>query len=335
MARTAWIATTFVLSALFGCERGSDQQVVAYSSVDQVFSEPALRAFEGASGVKVRAVFDTEETKSTGVVNRLIAEAQNPQADVFWSGDSMRVMQLIRRNLVEPYQSTQAQSLPDYAKDRASRWTGIASRARVILVNTDKVASKDYPSSVKDLVDPRWRGQVTMANPLFGTTTMHVAALFTVWGEARGQAFLDAVRKNDVRIASSNGEVKRLVVSGEVAWGVTDTDDADEALKSGAPVAVVFPDQDMLGTLMIPTAVVLLKGGPNPKQGRALIDHLLSPSNEQHMVKAGAHLPLRSGVTPPERIVPPPNLRVMEVDYAELAETIERIQPWLRQWVGV
>jgi iron(III) transport system substrate-binding protein len=324
-----------VLAGMVACAPDAREEVVAYASVDQVFSAPALRAFETNSGVRVRAVFDTEETKSTGVVNRLIAERQNPQADVFWSGDPMRVFQLMRHNLVEPYQSPQAQSLPQYAKDSQGRWTGLASRARVILVNTDRVAPKDFPANIRELADPRWRGQATMANPLFGTTTMHVAALFTTWGEARTQAFLVAVRKNEVRIASSNGEVKRLVASGEVAWGLTDTDDVDDALKSGAPVAVVFPDQDELGTLMMPTAVVLIRGGPNPKQGRALIDHLLSPATEQHMAAAGAHLPLRSGSTPPERIVPPPNLRVMEVDYAELADTIERIQPWLRQWVGV
>lgn len=326
---------TVLLAGFMGCAPDRSEEVVAYASVDQVFSAPAFRAFENASGVRVRAVFDTEETKSTGVVNRLITEGQNPQADVFWSGDPMRVFQLIRRNLVEPYQSPQAKSLPEYAKDPQGRWTGLASRARVILVNTDRIAPKDFPKSIRELTDPRWRGQATMANPLFGTTTMHVAALFTAWGEARTQEFLNAVRKNEVRIASSNGEVKRLVASGEVAWGLTDTDDADDAMKSGAPVAVVFPDQDELGTLMMPTAVVLIRGGPNPEQGRALIDYLLSPATEQHMAEAGAHLPLRSGVTPPERIVPPSNLRVMEVDYAQLADTIERIQPWLRQWVGV
>lgn len=324
-----------LLAGLVACAPDSREEVVVYASVDQVFSAPVLRAFETDSGVRVRAVFDTEETKSTGVLNRLIAERQNPQADVFWSGDPMRVVQLIRRNLVEPYQSPQAQSLPQYAKDPQGRWTGFAARARVILVNTDRVASKDFPASIRELADPRWRGQATMANPLFGTTTMHVAALFSAWGEARTQEFLNAVRKNDVRIASSNGEVKRLVAGGEVAWGLTDTDDANEALKSGAPVAVVFPDQDELGTLMMPTAAVLIRGGPNPKQGRALIDHLLSSATEQRMVESAAHLPLRSRVTPPERIVPPPNLRVMQVDYAKLAETIERIQPWLRQWVGV
>ena len=53
-------------------------------------------------------------------------------------------------------------------------------------------------------------------------------------------------------------------------------DDANEALKAGAPVEVVYPDQDDLGTLVMPTSVVLIRGGPNPDEGRGLIDYLLS-----------------------------------------------------------
>jgi iron(III) transport system substrate-binding protein len=58
--------------------------VVVYVSHDQVFSEPILKDFEKETGIKVRAVYDTEETKSTGTMNRLIAEKSNPQADVYW-----------------------------------------------------------------------------------------------------------------------------------------------------------------------------------------------------------------------------------------------------------
>jgi iron(III) transport system substrate-binding protein len=313
-----------------------DQQpeVVVYTSVDQVFADPVLRSFEAASGVKVRAVFDTEETKSTGVLNRLIAEANRPQADVFWSGDPMRPFQLIRRGLVEPYSPSAAAALPPHAKDAHGRWTGVSSRARVLLINTNLVTDSP-PTSIRDLVDPRWKDRATIANPLFGTTTMHVAALFSAWGDDEAKRFLEGVRANGVRLASSNGEVKRLVSTGEMAWGVTDTDDANESIRSGAPVRVIFPDQDSTGALVMPTSVVLIKGGPNPEQARTLVDHLVSPAVERELALNGAHLPLQPGVPSPEGLKPPDNLRAMQVDYDKLAETIERIQPWLREWVGL
>jgi iron(III) transport system substrate-binding protein len=170
---------------------------------------------------------------------------------------------------------------------------------------------------------------------MFGTTTMHVAALFSTWGEERARRFLDALKANGVRIASSNGEVKRLVVAGEVVFGLTDTDDANEALKDGAPVDVVYPDADGLGTLIMPTTVVLLRGGPHPEAGRRLVDHLLSTDTERRMAEAAAHMPLRSSVPVPPQVRSIGEIRAMAVDYARVAEEMEKIQPWLRQWAGL
>lgn len=322
-------------AALLGSCGRRTNEVVVYTSVDQVFSEPIFRAFERETGIAVRAVFDTEETKSTGVLNRLIAEAERPQADVFWSGDPVRPFLLTRRGLVEPYVSPAAAGLPAGLRAADGTWTGFAARARVLLVNKDRVPAGEMPRSIRDLASPRWRGQTAIANPLFGTTTMHVAALFAAWGEEEAKGFLGNLQANGVRIASSNGEVKRLVVAGEVAFGLTDTDDANEALKEGAPVEVVYPDQEGLGTLVMPTSVVLLRGGPHPETGRRLVDYLLSEEVERRMAEAAAHMPLRAGVPTPANVRRVSHLRAMEVDYARVAAEMERIQPWLRSWAGL
>ncbi len=310
-------------------------EVVVYTSVDQVFSEPLFRRFEEETAITVRAVFDTEETKSTGVLNRLIAEAGSPQADVFWSGDPVRPFLLIERGLVTAYRSPEAAAVPAAFRDREHRWTGAAARARVLLVNRDRLGERPPPSSVRDLADPRFKGEATMANPLFGTTTMHVAAWFAGWGEAPAREFLDDLKANQVRIASSNGEVRRLVTGGEATFGLTDTDDAFEALKSGAPVALVYPDQEGMGTLVMPTSVVLLRGGPHPESAGKLIDFLLSATAERLMAERAAHMPLRSDVPLPGGVRGVQSIVPMAVDYGRVAAEMERMQPWLRQWVGL
>jgi iron(III) transport system substrate-binding protein len=164
---------------------------------------------------------------------------------------------------------------------------------------------------------------------------MHTAALSVTWGDAATKAFFEQLKANGVRIASSNGEVKRLVTSGEVIFGLTDTDDANEALRDGAPVDIVFPDADGAGTLVMPTAVVLMKNGPHGESARKLIDYLLSPSVEQQMALAAAHLPLRASIAPPRGFKGVSDIAAMPVDYGQLATEVERIQPWLRTWVGL
>ena len=324
-----------LLAIVVGCSQQSDQEVVVYTSVDQVFSEPVFRAFEQVSGIRVRAVFDTEETKSTGILNRLIAERSNPRADVFWSGDPVRPFLLMDRDLVEPYVSPQAQAIPAAFRAADGTWTGFAARARVLLVNRDRLGDRRMPRSVRELADPRWKGEAAIANPLFGTTTMHVAAWFSSWGEEETKAFLTAIRENQVRIVSSNGAVKRLVIAGEVTFGLTDTDDAFVAMQAGAPVELVYPDQDDMGMLVMPTVVVNIRGGPNPEPARRLIDYLLSAEVEVLMAESAAHMPLRPAARHPGKIRTVEEFRSMQVDYAQVAVEMERIQPWLRAWAGL
>lgn len=317
-----------------GGATAADLTVVIYTSVDQVFAEPVFRALETKTGITVRAVFDTEETKSTGVVNRLIAEGSHPQADVFWSGDPVRPFSLVKRGLVEPYAPAAAADVPAAFRAADASWTGAGARARVLLVNRNRLGKRTAPSSVHALTDPAWKGEAAMANPLFGTTTMHMAALFASWGEPKAREFLDGVKANGTRIASSNGEVKRLVVAGEVAFGLTDTDDAHEAAQGGAPVDVVYPDQVGSGIVVMPTTVVKIKGGPNLETARLAIEFLTSAETEAMLTTSGAHMPLRSSVKTPAGVRSVQSLKAMPVDYAKIALEMERIQPWLREWVG-
>src|SRR6266851_5382482 len=274
-----------VLVALVpACKRGA-REVVVYTSVDQVFSEPVFKEFERQSGIAVRAVFDTEETKSTGVLNRLIAEASSPQADVFWSGDPVRPFLLVKRGLAESYVSPSAGGIPAAFKAPDGTWTGFAARVRVLLVNKNRAPQSERPKSIKDLANPRWKGQV-----------------------------------------------KRLVATNEVAFGLADTDDALEAVKEGAPVEVVYPDQEGIGTLVMPTTALLLKNGPHPETGRKLVDYLLTPEVERRMADSAGHVPLRSDAPVPQGVKRVSNIKAMQVDYARVATEMERIQPWLRQW---
>src|SRR5215203_3218946 len=87
LATAIALSITLMLISCGGQQNKSANEVTIYVSTDRVFSEPILQAYEQKTGVKVNAVYDTEETKSTGLANRLLAEKNNPQADVFWSNE--------------------------------------------------------------------------------------------------------------------------------------------------------------------------------------------------------------------------------------------------------
>src|SRR5688572_26755530 len=204
--------------------------VTIYVSTDRVFSEPVLREYERRSGVKVSTVYDTEETKSTGLANRLIAEKDRPRADVFWSNEPVRTLVLKSRGVLAPYRSPSADGISDVLRDPEGYWTGFSARMRVIAYNTKSVMAEQAPQSVLDLTDPTWKGQVAIADPRFGSTSFHVAALYAVLGDERADDFFRRLKANAVRVVDGNSVVRDMVVRGEVKVGLTDTDDVNVAL---------------------------------------------------------------------------------------------------------
>ncbi len=315
---------------------GADSEVVVYTSVDDVFARPVAEDFTSETGIVVRLVTDTEETKSTGLLNRLMAEKKRPQADVFWSGDPVRAAILKRHEVAASYRSPEAEGLPAEFSDPEGFWTGFSTRARVLIYNTDLIPEAQAPSSIFDLLDPQFSDRACLANPLFGTTSMHAAALFSVLGYEGATEFFDAFLANGGRILSSNGEVRRRVSSGEFALGLTDTDDANVARLEGSPIAVVYPDGEGIGTLLVPNCAVLIAGAPHAEAGRRFIDFLLSPRTESSLAASeAAQIPLRPGVTVPEGMITVNEIEAMEVDYGKLADELEGLSAgYLKEWVA-
>ncbi len=335
-ARTGVMIFLGLIILIFGCNKKKEaaNTVTVYVSEDQVFSEPVLKDFEKETGIDVRAVYDTEEAKSTGAMNRLIAEKNNPQADVYWANEPIRSEVLKQKGIAASYFSPQAKDIPNVFKDPRGYWTGFSARARVLVVNN---RVKDTPQSILAYTDPRWKGKAVIANPLFGTTTSEIAALYTIWGDKRAEAFLVAMKKNGVTLSTSNGESADFVAAGEKDFSLVDSDDAVNRMRQGKPVTMIYPDQQEngLGCFIVPNVVVLIKGAPHLTAARRLIDYLLSKETERKLAFADcAQIPLHTAVEIPPELKPLSELKVMQVNYAEVAKKMIEIQPFLKAWVG-
>lgn len=326
-----------VLTALTGCgtkPSAASKTVVIYVSEDQVFSEPVLKDFEKETGIQVKAVFDTEESKSTGVMNRLLAEKGNPQADAYWANEPVRADVLRQQGISAPFRPANAQQIPEQFKDPQGYWTGFSARARLMVAHR---AAKTKPTGVLSYVDPKSKGRTVIANPLFGTTTAQMAALFSLWGDEKGKQFLGGLKANQVKLSTSNGESADFVASGEFEFALVDSDDAVDRMRHGKPIEIVYPDQgeNQVGVLIIPNALALIRGGPNPENGRKLIEYLVSKETERKLAVADcAQIPLNPGVLPPAELKPINEIKTMKVNYAGLAAKLQTIQPVLKEWVG-
>ena len=338
------IVTTFLLFIPLICaglacqsetatENGAESdEVVVYVALDEIYSRPILDAFEQETGIRVRAVYDTEAAKTTGLVNRLRAERDRPRADVFWNNEVVQTVGLANDGLLAAYVSPNAEAIPVTHKDPGGLWTGFAARARVVIYNTE--LTDDPPHDITDLTDPKWRGRACIANPLFGTTATHVAVLYALWGAEETEAFLLRLKGNDIAILPSNGAVRDLVARGEYAAGLTDTDDANGAVEDGFPVQwhVTGQQSDGPGALLIPNTVALVQSAPNPEAARALIDYLLRPETEAALARMRSiQIPLHPGVEIPENVPVLDGMKVMPAPFAEAAALLPQAAAFVQQ----
>jgi iron(III) transport system substrate-binding protein len=338
---SAHVLMALALFAVGGCRSpeqtpNADRTVTVYVSTDRVFSEPVLREYEKRSGVKVDAVYDTEETKSTGLANRLLAEKARPQADVFWSNEPVRTLVLKSRDVLAPYRSPSADGIPATLVDPDGYWTGFSARMRVIAYNTNTVTPQEAPRSIFELADPKWKGQVAMADPRFGSTSFHVAALYALAGDEKMDDFFRRLKANGVRIVDGNSVVRDLVARGDVKVGLTDTDDVNVAVENGQPIAMVLPDRNGLGVPVMPNMVSLIANAPHGEEARKLIDYLLSADVERQLAQSEAvQIPLHAGVPGPKNIPSIDTFKPMTLDYAKAASRVEDVTARLATILGL
>jgi iron(III) transport system substrate-binding protein len=305
-----YLVIALLAAVMHGC-RGESPEVVLYVSADEHIARQVIDAFEHESGVRVRFVGDIEAKKSTGLVERLRAERDQPQADVFWSSEPFMTILLAKEGVLAPHASAVTRDWPRERRDEQRRWFEFAARARVIVYAPDRIAPDDRPVTWMDLTDDRFRGRIVLADPRFGTTGGHLGAMLVYWSRevAPGyyEAFLEGLAANGARLLpGGNAGVVEAVVRGEADLGFTDTDDVWAAQASGHAVDLIYARHgveardarpDGGGPLLIPNTVARVAGGPNPASASRLIDFLLSERVERMLAEsASRNIPLSPAV---------------------------------------
>ncbi len=336
-SRWSWLYG-FLLLSIFGCRGASESRVVVYCAHDREFAEEILDDFKKKTGIDVLVSWDTEANKSVGLADKLMREKSAPRCDVHWNNEIVGTIRLQNQGVLQPYASPAAVPYPAAFKAKDHTWTAFAARARVLIVNTDKVKKEDFPKGLWDLTDGRWKGKIAMAKPLFGTTATQAACLFQAWGKDKASDFYRKLHANGVELVTGNKQVAVGVGAGQFAIGLTDTDDAWAEIEAGKPVAMLFPQGESPdGVLFIPNTAAMIKGCPNPEGAKKLIDFLLSPEVEIQLAKsASKQIPLNPEVKLDLKpIETPQTVRALPVDFTQATAIWDESQAFLVKEFGL
>ena len=324
-----------LIALMQGCVPRAENEVVLYSAADREVATPIVAAFQRRhESIKPVATYDVESTKTVGLVTRIENEARQPRCDLFWNNEILHTMRLEKAGLLQAVSWDVPSNWPKQMRSPQSRWIAFAARARILLVNRKSLPDESqWPKSVMELADPRWQQKCAVALPLFGTTATHFTVLQSKLGSDKAKELFQQVKNNAV-VLSGNKQVAQAVANGQVAFGLTDTDDALIEIDSGMPVSIVFPDQEpgQLGTLLIPNTLAVIKGCPHPVAAQALGNYLLSEDIEGRLAMSpSGNIPIRPAHPQKSRAAPPAATRYMDVDFQKASQEWETASASLRE----
>jgi iron(III) transport system substrate-binding protein len=216
---------------------------------------------------------------STGIITaKLLAEKDNPQADVIWGLAATSLLLMKGEGMLEPYAPAGLEKLDAKFRDKADppAWVGMDAWVAAICFNTVEGEKNGLPlpTSWEDLTKPVYQGHVAMPNPnSSGTGFLDVSSWLQIFGEEGGWSYMDRLHENIRYYTHSGSKPCKDAARGEVPIGVSFAFRGAKSKADGAPLEIIIPSEG-IGWDMEAAAIV--KGTDHEAAAKTLMDWLIT-----------------------------------------------------------
>lgn len=331
---TRFFASLTVVLLLSACRGDTRRVVVIYSPHGRDLLAAFEQRFETANpDIDIEYV----DMGSQEVLDRVRSERANPQADVWWGAPSDMFVQAAEEGLLDPYRPTWADVLPPDAQGADDRWFGTYLTPEVIAYNEDAVPAEQVPRDWDEVLDPRWRGQVLIRDPLASGTmrTIFAAILHREYQRTgnpeAGYEWLLRLDAQTKEYVLNPTLLYQKLARREGLITLWDMPDIETLLaRTDLPIAYVLPQS---GTPVVVDGIAVVAGAPSPELAREFvewagsIDSLLFAARQVFRIPARTDVPADS--LPEWLRAAAPRIRTMDVDAPFVRE---HIGTWLRYW---
>jgi iron(III) transport system substrate-binding protein len=298
-------------------------QVVVYSGRGESLAGPLFEGLEEALGMEIKVRYGgTAELAAT-----LMEEGEATPADLFLSQDAAALGALADADLLVGLPpATLALVAPEF-RSPEGEWIGLSGRVRCVVYNTERVRPEDLPSSLEQVIEPRFRGRFGIA-PTNGSFQAHLAVYRTVAGRAALEELLAGLQANEPGRYPKNSAIVEAVIAGEIDFGLVNHYYLLRALAENpsAPAANYFMPSGGVSSFVNLSGVAALRSTP---ETLALVDALLAESAQRYFAEETFEYPLSAAVAPAAGLPPLGDLRARQLPFdrvaAKLEETLELI----------
>ena len=308
-----------------GARTGS---LVVYSGRSEDLVAPLLAKFTTQTGIPVEVRYGD----SAELAAQLVEEGERSPADIYFGQDAGALGALDAAGMCAPLPESLIGAVPAEYQSTNGTWTGVTGRARVIAYDPRQVSAEEVPTSVLELTDPRWKGQVAIA-PTNGSFQAFVTAMRVAIGDDATREWLQGMVENDARIYEKNSLIRDAVDSGEVQLGLINHyywyQKAAEAGEDAMNVQLSFPAPGDPGALVNIAGACVIPSAQNADNADALLTWMLTPDVQEWFVTQTYEYPLVAGVKVPEGLPALETLKGPDISLAQLGDlpgTLQMLQ---------
>lgn len=235
---------------------------------------------------------------SREILERVRAERNRPQADLWWGAAHTTFQTAAEENLLAPYRPTWSQSVPETTRDPQDRWFGTYQTPEVIVYNSDALTPEEAPKDWDDVLDPKWHDKIVIRNP---NPSDSMRAIFgaMIWrfykDTGSPEKGYDWLRRLDANVHEYTADgtlmMQKLVRrEGLISlWNLPDVWIHKE--QKGFPVGYVFPTS---GTPVITDGIAIVRGGPNEAEAKRFYEFVTTPESLTIAAAKYYRIPIRT-----------------------------------------
>lgn len=310
------LSTVLLGSLTFTSSVNADSgRVVVYCSAQNIVCEKAVQGFTEKYNIKTSFI----RNSSGSTLAKMEAEKNNPQADVWFGGPFDTHLQAVELGLVEPYSSPKlSEVMPQFQKLGNGNSSVVYMGVLGFGVNTErlkKLGITDVPKCWKDLLDPKFKNEIQIADPQSsGTAYTAISTFVQLWGEDKAFDYLKSLHQNISQYPKAGTAPSRNTARGETAIGIGFLQNYSFEKENGAPIELIVPCE---GTGYELGGISVIKNARNMKNAKLFADWVMSKeAQELSWQKAQSHhIPTNVNAEPSPYSLKPKDLNLIDYDF--------------------
>lgn len=330
MRRSSWLtraaalpAAALAVLAVAACGGGgaapAGEGLVVYSGRSESLVGPLFAEFTAQTGIAVTPRYGN----TSELAAQLIEEGDKSPAAVFFAQDAGALGAVAAEGRFAPLPASVATTVPSTYRAADGAWTGITARARAIAYDSQQLTASEVPTSVYELTEPKWKGQVAIA-PTNASFQAFVTAMRVTAGDAATRQWLEGLVANDPQTFESNSLILDAVDAGQAQLGLINHyywyEKAAEVGEDAMRAQLAFTEPKDPGSLVNVAGVGILASAATNADAQRFVEWLLTPKTQEWFVTNTGEYPLLPGVAALDGLPPLESLRGPDVPLAELAD---------------